>query len=161
MTSQFTNMTHRHFLHCRVSILRFSYWSKFHVNIITGSRVFQISFIKDWSEIRKSEISRSEFYPISGDGGELGKPDSAQMSLMKCHWMLQKCQGYSFYHFWAIKEKSTGDKTTHPPTLVLNTNFREFYGIFSKRSKETWVWKTARNNFRCKIEIKHYERSFL
>ena len=34
------------FLLCLVSLVKFSYWSKFHVNIITGSRVMTIFFYK-------------------------------------------------------------------------------------------------------------------
>ena len=55
---------------------------------------------------------------------------------MKCHWMLQKCQGYSFYHFWVIKEKSTGHKTTHPPRCVkykFQENFMEYSANVQKR----------------------------
>ena len=37
--------------------------------------LWQFSFIKDWPEIRKSEISPSEFCPIPGDWGELWIPN--------------------------------------------------------------------------------------
>ena len=36
------------------SLVKFSYRSKFHVNIITGSEVMIIFFYKDWPKIRKS-----------------------------------------------------------------------------------------------------------
>ena len=72
-----------------VSVVKFSYWSKFHVNIITGSGVMTVSFIRDWPEIWKSEIPPSGFCPISGDwGGELAIPNVVRMSLLKCYWML-------------------------------------------------------------------------
>ena len=45
--------------------------------------LWQFSFIRDWPEIRKSEIPPSEFCPISGDWGELGIPNLARMSLIK------------------------------------------------------------------------------
>ena len=78
------------FWHCYVSLVKFSYWFKFHVNIFTSSRVlWQFSFIRDWPEIRKSEIPLSEFCRISGDWGELGTSKLARMSLIKCYWMLQ------------------------------------------------------------------------
>ena len=70
-----------------VSLVKFSQWFKFHVNHITGSGVMAI-FIKDWPENRKSEIPLFEFYPKSGDWGELGIPNLAQGSLIKCYWML-------------------------------------------------------------------------
>ena len=46
------------FWRCRVPLVKFSLWSKFHINIVTGS------IIRNWPEIRKSEIPASEFYPI-------------------------------------------------------------------------------------------------
>ena len=51
--------------------------------------LWQFSFVRDWSEIRKSEIPPSEFCPISGDWGKLGTSNLAQMSRMKCFWMQQ------------------------------------------------------------------------
>ena len=46
------------------------------------------SFIKDWPEIRKSEIPPSKFCPVSGDWGKLVTLNSARRSQMKCY-----CQG--------------------------------------------------------------------
>ena len=52
--------------------------------------LWQFSIIRDWPEIRKSEIPPSEFFPISGDWAKSGIPNLTQirMSLMKCYWML-------------------------------------------------------------------------
>ena len=50
--------------------------------------LWQFSFIRDWPEIRKSEIPPSEFCPISGDWGELWIPNLARMSLIECYWIL-------------------------------------------------------------------------
>ena len=58
-----------------------------------GEGVLKLPFIRDWPEIRKSEIPASEFCLIYGDWGELGIQNLAQTSLIKC-------QGYSFYCFW-------------------------------------------------------------
>ena len=100
------------------SLVKFSYWSKFHVNIITGSGVMTISFYKGFfiTEIRRSKIPPSDFYSISGDWGEQGIP-----SLVSNKVLLNaaKCQGYSFYRFWVIKGKPTGEvnlpnPSTHP-----------------------------------------------
>ena len=77
------------FLLCFVSLVNFSYWSKFHVNIITGSWIMTISFIRDWPEIRKSEIPSSVFSPISEDWSELWIPNLARMPLTECYSMLQ------------------------------------------------------------------------
>ena len=56
----------------------------------------QSSFIRDWPEIRKSEILLSEFCRISGDRGELGIPNLPRISLMKCYWMLQNARVTAF-----------------------------------------------------------------
>ena len=54
--------------------------------------LWQISFKKDWPEIRKSDISPSEFCTISGDWSKLGIPNLARIFLMKCYWMLQNAR---------------------------------------------------------------------
>ena len=56
----------------------------------------QFSFIRDWPEIRKSKISPSEFYPISGDWGKLGIPNFVLMLLIKCYWVLQNTRVTAF-----------------------------------------------------------------
>ena len=48
--------------------------------------LWQLSFIRDWPEIR---ITRLEFSPISGHRGKLGIPDLVWISLIKFYWMLQ------------------------------------------------------------------------
>ena len=50
--------------------------------------LWQFSFIKDWPEIRKSEIPPSKFCPVSGDRGKLVILNSARRSQIKCY-----CQG--------------------------------------------------------------------
>ena len=44
-----------------VFVLKFSYWSKFHVNMIDGSRVMRIFFYKESGNWK----TPSEFSPIS------------------------------------------------------------------------------------------------
>ena len=51
--------------------------------------LWQFFFIKDWLEISKSEIARSEFCLISGDWRKLGWPNLARMSFMKFYLTLQ------------------------------------------------------------------------
>ena len=78
--------------------------------------LLQFSFIMDWPEIRKSEISLSEFCPISGDWGT----NVSNRKLLNAG----KFQGYSFYRFWVIKGKPTwGEVKLHPspPRLGLKT----------------------------------------
>ena len=111
MTSQFfvwhdinVNFFWRYF----VSLVKFSYWSKFHVNIITGSRIMTIFFYKGWPEIRKSEIPPSEFCPISGDRGELWIQNLARMSLIEFYWMLQISSVTAFTVFALLRENQLG-----------------------------------------------------
>ena len=58
-----------------------------------SSLVLESSFIRDWPEIGNSP---SEFCPIPGDWGELGTPNLAHMSLIKCYWMLQNVSFTAF-----------------------------------------------------------------
>ena len=59
-------------------------------------KLWQFSFIKDWPEIRKSEIPQYEFCPISRDWDELGIPNFPRMLLIKCYWMLQNARVTAF-----------------------------------------------------------------
>ena len=66
--------------------------------------LWQFSFIRDWPEIQKSEISPSEFCP-TGDWGKLGILNLARMSLIKCYWMLQNARVTAFtvfYRFYRV-----------------------------------------------------------
>ena len=58
--------------------------------------LWQFTFIRDWPEILKSGIPLSEFCPISGDWGELGIPNLAKMSLIKCYYKLQNVKVTAF-----------------------------------------------------------------
>ena len=52
----------------------------------------QFSFIRDWPEIRKSEIFALRFAQYLGSGvTKLGILNLKRMSLIKCCWMLQEC----------------------------------------------------------------------
>ena len=66
--------------------------------------LWQFSFIRDWQEIRKSEIPPSGFCPISGDWGELWIPNLARMSLIECYWMLQNSRVTTFTVFELLRE---------------------------------------------------------
>ena len=66
--------------------------------------LWQSSFIRDWPEIRKSEIPPSEFCPISGDWGKLWIPNLARMSLIECYWMLQNSRVTAFTVFELLGE---------------------------------------------------------
>ena len=66
--------------------------------------LWQLSFVRDWPEIRKSEIPPSEFCPISGDWDKLWIPNLARMSLIECYWMLQNSRVTAFTIFEFLRE---------------------------------------------------------
>ena len=97
------------FRRCFVSLIKFSCWSKFHVNTITGSGVMKIFFYKGWTEIRKSEIPPSEFCLICGDWGKLGIPNLARTSLIKCYWIPQNAKVTAFNVPELLRENQQGE----------------------------------------------------
>ena len=77
--------------------------------------LWQFSFIRDWPEIRKSEIPLSEFCPISGDWGKLEIPNLARMFLMKCYWMLQNAKVTDFIVSQLLRKNQHGGGCKIPP----------------------------------------------
>ena len=78
--------------------------------------LWQFSFIRDWPEIRKSEIPPSEFCPISGDWGELWVPKLARMSLRECYWILQNFRVTAFTVLGLLRENQLGGGKISPPS---------------------------------------------
>ena len=118
-----------------------SYWSKFYVNIITGSGVMTISFYKGLT--RNPEIGNTPVWVLPNTR-RLGLVRNAKFGANVSTKMLlnpAKYQGYSFYRFWVIKEKPTtrtGVKLPHPPFLPprLGLIFQD-----SSCSGRTWeIW---------------------
>ena len=91
-----------------VSLVKFSHWSKFHVNIITGSGVMRIFFYKGFTrnlEIRNISIG------VLPNNWRLGRVRDTKFGMNVSNKMLldaAKYQGRNFYRFWVIKGKSTG-----------------------------------------------------
>ena len=82
----------------------------------------QFSFIRDWPEIRKSEITPSEFFTLFGDWGKLGMPNLANMSLIKYYWMLQNARMTAYTVSELLRENQQGGgKITPHPDWVLTT----------------------------------------
>ena len=71
-------------------------------------KLWQFSFIKNWPEVRKSKIPPSEFCPISRDWGKLRIPNLAQMSLIKCYWMLENARVTAFTVSEPLRENQQG-----------------------------------------------------
>ena len=100
MTSQLTNMKSSSFLlrFC-VSLIKFSYWFKFHVNIMTVSI----------GMTRNSEIGNTPVWVLPNIwrlgcvmDTKFGRNVSNETLLNAA-----KCQDYCFYRFWATKGKPT------------------------------------------------------
>ena len=110
------------FWRCFVFLVKFSYQSKFHVNIISGSGIMTIFFYKGLT--RNPEIGNTlvPFPKI----WRLGWVTDTKCGTNVSNRMLlnaAKFQGYNFYRFWVIKGKPTGGGgvkiTTPPPRLGL------------------------------------------
>ena len=107
------------FLMSLFSLVKFSYWSKFHFKIITGSRIMAIFFYKGLT--RNSEIRNTPVW-VWPNIWRLGPVRDTKFCKNVSNEMLlnaAKCQGYSFYGFWVIKgkPKGVGGKIKIPPQM--------------------------------------------
>ena len=115
------------FWHGLVSLAKFSYWSKFHINIITGSGIMSIFFYKGLT--RNPEIRNTPvwvFPNIWRLGRVMGTTFGANVS-NRMLLNVAKFQSYSFYRFWVIKGKPTGEGGNIAPATQIEvkakTNF--------------------------------------
>ena len=104
-----------------VSLVKFSYWSKFHVNIITSSGIKTIFFYKGLT--RNLEIRNTSVWVLPNIW-RLGRVMDTKFGMNVSNRMLlnaAKFQGYSSYRFLVIKRKSTGGgvKLPLPPTTQI------------------------------------------
>ena len=113
MTSQFSDMVSSSVFFGVVLFLL--------LNLVTGPvsslvlELWQFSLIRDWPEIRKSEIPPSEFCPICGGWGKLWILNLVRMSLIECYWMLQSSRVTAFVVFELLKENQLGRGGKFPP----------------------------------------------
>ena len=85
------------FGHCFVSLVKFSYWLKFYVNIITGSGVVT-TFVYN-GLIRNPDIGNTSVLVLPKIWRlELVRDTNfwSDMSLMKCYWMLENARVTAF-----------------------------------------------------------------
>ena len=95
------------FWRCFISLVKFSYWSKFHVNIITGSGIMTIFFYKGLT--RNPEIGNTPVCVLPNIW-RLGWVMDTKFGTNVSNRLLMnaaKFQGYNFYRFWIIKGKPT------------------------------------------------------
>ena len=115
MTSQFVDMTPslNFFWSCRVSFLKFSCWSKFHVNIIPGSK-FMITFL--YKGLTRNPKIGNTLAWVLPNIWRLGQVRDTIFGTNVSNEMLlnaAKCQGYIFYSFRVFKRNLTeGGKVT-------------------------------------------------
>ena len=128
MTSRFSDMTPTSNLFWRsfVCLVKFSYWSKFCVNIITGSGVMPIFSYKELTSNPEIGNILSDFCSVSEIwDSKFGKNISNKMLLNAA-----KCQGYSFYRFWV---------NVQPPVIFQKMNFLKREG----NSSVVWLWQSV------------------
>ena len=104
------------FWRCIVSLVKFSYWSKFHVNIFTGSGVMTISFYE--ASTRNSEIGNTPVWVLPNIW-RLVQIRNIKFCMILSNKMLlnaAKPQGYGFYRFWVIKGNPTWGSKINPPS---------------------------------------------
>ena len=90
-----------------VSLAKFSYWSKFHVNIIAGSAVMTIYFYKGLTQ--NPEIGNTPVWVLPNIW-RMGRVRDTKFGTDVPNEILlhaAKNQCYSFYRFWVIKGKPT------------------------------------------------------
>ena len=110
---------------CFVFLFKFSYWSKFHVNIIIGSEIMTIFFYKGLTG--NPEIGNTHVW-VFPNIWRLGRVMDTKFDMNVSNRMLlnaAKFQGYNFYHFWVIKGKPTGGKITSPLQIRVNKHLRK------------------------------------
>ena len=91
-----------------ISFIKFSCWSTFYVNIITGFEAMAISFYKRFT--RNQEIVKTTVW-VFPNIWRLRRVKNTKFSTNLSNKVLRnsaKCQGYSFYRFWVIKGKPPG-----------------------------------------------------
>ena len=80
--------------------------------------LWQFSFIRDWSEIWKSQIPLSEFFPRYGDLGNLGILNLECLSPVKSYWMLQNARVAAFIISELLRENQKCVKLCPPPPKI-------------------------------------------
>ena len=100
---------------CFVFLVKFSYWSKFHVNIITGSGIMKIFFYKGLTRNPKIGNIRVWVLPNIWRLGRVMDTKFGTNVLNRILLNAAKLQSHSFYRFWVIKGKPTGGGGELPP----------------------------------------------
>ena len=124
MTSQFTKMTSSSIffdvaMFLLSSLVTFPSFMSISLLVL---ELWKFFFIRDWPEIRKSEIPLPEFCPISGDWRKLGIPHLARISLINCYCTLQSTRVTAFIVPDLSRENQQGVKFS-PNQIRVNRGF--------------------------------------
>ena len=114
MTSQYFDMVN-FFWRCFVSLGKFSYWSKFHVNIISGSGVMAIYFYKGLT--RHSGIGNTPVWVLPNIW-RLARVRITKFGTNvsdKCYWILQNARVTALIVYF-LRDNQQGVKIT--PTQI-------------------------------------------
>ena len=139
------------FWRCFVFLVKFSYWYKFHVNLITGSGITTIFFYKGLTRNAETGNTQFEIFPISGDWRKLVYTNASNKVLLNA----TKYQGYSPYCLcviegkpaWIFITQSLSGKT--PPWLGLivkrccvywGCNFHVSFNNSGNRYTKSFLW---------------------
>ena len=101
------------FWRCFISLVKFSYWFKFHVNIITASGIMTIFFYKGLT--RNPEIRNTPVWVLPNIWrlGQVLDPKFGTIYVSNRTLLnAVKFQGYSFYHFQLLplRENQLGEE---------------------------------------------------
>ena len=107
------------FWRCRVTLVNFSCWSKFHVNIMTVSGITTTFVYKGltWNpQIGNTDVCVwPHIWRLRWVRDTTFDTNVSNKKLLNA----AKCQGCSFYPFWVIKGKLTGAAKLPPPSSTL------------------------------------------
>ena len=95
-----------------VSLAKFSYWSKFLVNIITSCGVMTIFFYEKLTRHPKIVSTPVWVLPNIWRLGRVRETKFGANVSNKILLNAEKCRGYSIYRFWVIRGKSPGGWVT-------------------------------------------------
>ena len=107
------------FFWCFVSLVKFNYWSKFHVNVITGSGVITIFFYKGLT--RNVEIGNIAIWVLPNIWRLVQERDTKFGTNVsnKCYWMLQNAKVTAFTISELLRENRQGVRVIFPNFLSL------------------------------------------
>ena len=115
---QFANMTSSPtFLCCRVSLVKFSYWSTFHVNIMTSSGIITILIYKELTRNPEIGNTLSEFVEYLEIGFIKDTTFGTNVSI-KNYYMLQNVRITTFTISELLRENKQEVKLPPTPTRL-------------------------------------------